>query len=339
MSDWKEKGKIMDYLSILQTLNTCHGPAGDEGQICRKLRELAEPYADECTVDTLGNLIVHKKGSGPRVMFAAHMDSIGLIVTHIGEDGFLSFGKLGGLHPESLLHTPVRFKNGVMGVVSLRGSVKVKDMTLNDLFVDIGAKDEQEARTMVQVGDTAVCALPAFAMGSRLSSPYLDNRISCAVLLKVLQSIKEHTSDLYFVFTVQEELGLRGSKPAAFAIDPDYGIVVDVTAAEEPDAKQKGSSFLGKGAAIKIMDSSVICHPEMVSALIELAEKKGIPYQRDVLLSGGTDGGSIHTTRTGVLTGGVSVPCRYLHSPVETVEKEDVKAVSDLLTAFAEKKL
>ena len=329
----------MDYLSTLKTLNACHGPAGDEGQICETIKKLAEPYADECTVDTLGNLIVHKKGDGPRVMFAAHMDSIGLIITHIEEDGMLSFGKLGGLHPESLLHTPVRFKNGVKGVVSLRGNVKVKDMTVNDLFVDIGARSAEEAKKQVQVGDTAVTAMPAFAMGSRIVSPYLDNRISCAAMLEALQTVKTHTSDLYFAFTVQEELGTRGSKPAAFAIDPDYGIVVDVTAGDEPDLKGKGSSVLGGGAAVKVMDARVICHPEMVNALTELAEEKGIPFQRDVLLAGGTDGGPIHMTRTGVLTGGVSVPCRYIHSPVETVETEDVKAVAALITAFAEKKL
>lgn len=327
----------MDYLSVVQKLNTCHGPSGDERQIAAAIQSLAEFYADDCWVDTLGNLIIHKKGAGPKVMFAAHMDSIGLIVTHIDKDGYLSFGKLGGIHPESILHTPFRFKNGVIGVVSLRQKVDPKDMTINDLYLDIGAKDESDARRLVQVGDTAVFYMPAYSLESRIVSPYLDNRISCAVLLDALSMIHAHTSDLYFVFTTQEELGLRGSKPAAYAIDPDYGIAVDVTIGRELDDKKKGSAVLGGGAAIKVMDNSVICHPQMVETLEALALESRIPFQRDVITGGGTDAGSIHVTRSGVITGGISIPCRYIHSPVEMVEREDAAAAAKLIAAFAQK--
>ena len=326
----------MDYLNLLQTLNACHGPAGDEREIAETICRLAKPYADECTIDTLGNLIVHKKGSGPRVMCAAHMDSIGLIVTHIDEKGYLSFGNLGGIHPENLIHTPVRFKNGVRGVISLRGDTAWKDMTVNDLFIDIGAKDESSAKAMVQVADTAVADMPVFSMGSRIGGPYLDNRISCAAMLEALSLIKEYNNDLYFVFTVQEELGLRGSKPAAFSIDPQYGIAVDVTLADELEAKSKGSSVLGGGAAIKVMDNSVICHPEVVEKLETLAVERKIPFQRDIITAGSTDASSIHISRAGVLTGGISIPCRYMHSPVETVETSDVSAAAKLIAAYAE---
>lgn len=329
----------MDYLSIIQMLNACHGPAGDERQIAATIKRLAEPYADDCRIDAMGNLIVHKKGIGPKVMFAAHMDSIGLIVTHIDEDGYLSFGKLGGIRPESILHTPFRFKNGVSGVVSLRQKVAIKDMTINDLYLDIGAKDEDHARRLVQVGDTAVSRMPAYTLESRLVSPYLDNRISCAAMLEALSMIWEHTNDLYFVFTTQEELGLRGSKPAAYTIDPDYGIAVDVTIGGELDDSKKGTSVLGGGAAIKVMDNSVICPPEMVETLENLAMSSKIPFQRDVITAGGTDAGSIHLTRAGVVTGGISIPCRYIHSPVEMVEKSDVTAAARLIAAFAMKKL
>ena len=327
----------MDYLNLIQQLNACHGPSGDEGQLAETIRSLAEPWCDECYTDTMGNLIVRKKGTGPRVMFAAHMDSIGLIVTHIDEKGYLSFGKLGGIHPENLLHTPVRFKNGTRGAVSLRGDVAWKDMTVNDLFLDIGAKDESDAKSRVQVGDTAVADLPSFAAMTRLAGPYMDNRISCVAMLEALSLIGPHTSDLYFVFTVQEELGLRGSKPAAFSIDPQYGIAVVVTLADELDGKHKGSSVLGGGAAIKVMDSSVICHPNIVKALEELAVERNIPHQRDVITGGGTDAGSIHASRGGVFTGGISIPCRYMHSPVEMVETADVSAAAKLIAAFAEK--
>ena len=304
------------------------------------IEKLAAPYADKIKRDVMGNLIVRKKGSGPKVMFAAHMDSIGFIVTHIDEKGFLRFGKVGGLRPNSCLHTPVRFKNGVRGVVSLDCGVEPKDMTLEDLYIDVGAKSREEAQGLVRIGDTAVFDGPAFAAGDRLVSPYMDDRIACVVLLKALETLGKSDNDLYFVFTVQEELGLRGAKTAAYGIDPDYGVAVDVTwSDDELNPRHWGSSTAGGGASIKVMDGSVICHPQMVKRLEELAVARDIPYQMDVIRQGGTDAGSIHLTRSGVYTGGVSIPCRYMHSPVEMVDARDVEACAGLVAAFAEAKL
>lgn len=325
----------MDHLPLLRQLNTCHAPSGNEGDLAHLLRDLAAPYADVCSVDTLGNLIVHKKGEGKRILFAAHMDSIGLIVTHIEKDGYLRVGKLGGVQVHSLLHTPFRFQNGTMGVLVLSEKVKEKDMSLQDLYLDIGAADQAEAEVLVRVGDTAVLAMEAFSMGSRLSSPYMDNRISCLALLEALQRIDQAKNDLYFVFTVQEELGLRGAQTATYRIEPDYAIAVDVTGADEPDSKHLGSTQLGNGAAIKIMDSSVICHPQVVETLEKLANSFNIPVQRDILTAGGTDAGAMQRSRAGVLTGGISVPCRYIHSGVETIEQRDVEACIRLVRAFA----
>ncbi len=325
----------MDYLNLLQQLNVLHGPSGDEGEVTQLLKELASPYGD-CQIDTLGNLIVHRAGKGPKLLFAAHMDSIGLIVTHIEKDGYLRFGKIGGLHFGSLLHTPVRFKNGVYGVVALREKAEEKERNLQDLYLDIGAKSEEEARRLVQVGDSAVCCMHPISMGSRLCAPYMDNRISCLILLEAMQLIKESENDLYFVFTVQEELGLRGAKTAAFAIDPDYGLSVDVTLADALDSKHQGSSKLGGGAAIKVMDSSVIAHPQMVETLEDLAKEHQISWQRDIITAGGTDAGPIHLNGAGVITGGISVPCRYIHSPVEMVDLGDVEACAKLVAAFAQ---
>ena len=222
-------------------------------------------------------------------------------------------------------------------MVSLRKDVALKDMSIAELYLDIGARNAAHARHLVRVGDTAVSRMPAFTTETRLVAPYLDNRISCAVMLDALSHIRTYTSDLYFVFTVQEELGLRGSKPAAYAIDPDYGIAVDVTRGDEVEDKKVSSSVLGGGAAVKVMDSSVIAHPEMVQTLERLAQEQRIPFQRDVMVSGGTDAGSIHMSRAGVRTGGISIPCRYLHSPTEMVDLGDVTAAARLLTAFAQK--
>lgn len=329
----------MNYLETLQRLNTCHGPSGDEGEVAQLLKELGAPYVDDCRFDVMGNLILHKKGPGPRVMLAAHMDSLGLIVTHIEENGFIRFGKIGGVQPASLLHTPVRFKNGVHGVVSLSEKAEKKEAALTEFYLDIGARSLDEAKAKVQIGDTAVTCTPVYRMGERMAAPYMDNRISCLVLIDALSRLGEHQNDLYFVFTVQEELGLRGAKTAAFAIDPDYGLAVDVTLGDELDSKHRGSSILGGGAAIKVMDQSVISHPQVVEILETLARQEDIAYQRDVITGGGTDAGAIHVTRMGVLTGGVSIPCRYIHSPVETVDLKDVEACAALVKAFAEASL
>ena len=330
----------MELLSLIQELAACHGPAGDERGVREAIRTLAAPYGDECYTDALGNLIVHKRGDGPKVLFAAHMDTIGLIVTHVEEDGFLRVGKLGGVRLEGLSHTAVRFANGVRGTVAADEKADPKKPKLEEFYIDIGARSREQAQRAADIGDTAVFDAPTFQACGRIISPHLDNRISCAVLLLVLFRMKRSRNDLYFVFTSQEELGLRGARTAAYAIDPDYAIAVDVTLSDDlPESKHNGSSVLGKGAAIKVMDGSVIAHPEMVERLEKLAVSSKIPYQRDVIRAGGTDAGAIHISRMGVCTGGLSIPCRYLHSPAEMIDPVDAYACADLAEAFAMSRL
>ncbi|MEQ2455102.1 M42 family metallopeptidase [Flavonifractor hominis] len=330
----------MDILQTLQALNACHGPSGCERPVADVIRQLAEPYVDECTIDTLGNLICHKKGNGPKVMFAAHMDSIGFIVTHIDEKGFLRFGRVGGLSAHEVLGAPIRFANGVRGVVALDGKVEAKEMKLDDLYLDIGARDREEARSLIQVGDTAVYDTQAFVSGDRIFSPYLDDRIACVVLLMALEQIRNNRNDLYFVFTVQEEVGIRGARTAAYGVDPDYGIAIDVTDSDDiPGAPHECSSVAGGGAAIKVMDSSVICHPLVVARLEQLARENEIAWQKDILKAGGTDAGAIHQTRAGVYTGGISISSRYIHTPLEMADLRDVEACAALAAAFAQAEL
>ena len=330
----------MELLEILQTLNACHGPAGDERGVAEAIRRLAQPCVDSCATDAMGSLICHKKGSGAKILFAAHMDTVGLVVTHIDEKGFLRFGKLGGVRPHSLLHTPVRFANGVRGLVALDGGAREKELTLDDLYLDIGAVDEKQSGELVQVGDTAIFDAPVTARGDRIISPFLDNRISCAVLLLAMERLSACENDLYFVFTAQEELGLRGARTAAWSIDPEWGIAVDVTGTDDvPGARHSASCALGGGAGIKVMDASVIAHPRVVERLTRLAGEKDIPVQRDVMRAGGTDAGAIHVSRGGVPAGGISVPCRYIHTPVEMVDRRDVQACVDLICAFAQARM
>lgn len=329
----------MELTEILCMLDSAHGPSGDEGDIRAVIHQLARPWADEITSDVMGNLVARKKGSGPKVMFAAHMDSIGFIVTHIEKEGFLRVGKLGGISPKDVLNTPVRFKNGVRGVLVAEEKAEDK-LKLEDCYLDIGARDEEQARSLVQVGDTAVYDTAVTEVNGRVISPYLDDRIACAILLKAMEQVGPCENDLYFVFTVQEEVGTRGAKTAAWSVDPDYGIAVDVTDVDDtPGSAKYGTCKLGRGAAVKVMDSSVICHPEVVKALEQCAQDKGIAVQRDIIRAGGTDAGPIHVNRTGVRTGGISIPCRYIHTPTEMADLADVQSCVDLTVAFAQAKL
>ncbi len=330
----------MELFELIQTLNAAHGPSGDEGGIREVIAGLAQLFADEVRTDTLGNLIVRKKGTGPKVMFAAHMDSIGFIVTHMEKEGFLRVGRLGGISPKEAAYTPVRFKNGVRGVIVPEEKADFGKLKLDECYLDIGARDEAQARELVQVGDTAVYDSPCFENNGKVVSPYLDNRISCAILLKTLEEVTQSPNDLYFVFTVQEEVGIRGGKTAAWGVDPDYGIAVDVTDVDDtPGSEKSGTVQLGKGAAIKVMDSSVICAPQVVARLEALAKEGNIPAQRDILRAGGTDAGAIHITRAGVMTGGISVPCRYIHTPVEMADLSDAEHCVKLAAAFARSEL
>lgn len=330
----------MDMMTTLTELVGAFGPSGCEREISQVIERLASPFVDEISRDAMGNLICHKKGDGPRVMFSAHMDSIGLVATHIDEKGFVHVGALGGVSPREVLYTPLRFRDGVQGLVCAPEDADVAKLKVDGLLVDIGAADEAEAKKLVQVGDAAVYdALPRTAAG-RIISPYLDNRVSCLVLLLVMERLRERENDVYFVFSAQEEVGCRGAKTAAWAIDPDYGIAVDVTGADdEPGSKHTASALCGKGAAVKVMDRSVICTPALVDRLMELGAEKGIPVQRDVLQMGGTDAGPIQATRAGVYAGGISIPCRYTHTPTEMVDQGDVNACVELAAAFAESRL
>lgn len=333
----------MDMMQALIRLVGAFGPSGCENEAAQVIEELAKPYADEISRDTLGNLICRKKGSGPRLMFSAHMDSIGFAATHIDERGFVRVGAIGGVSAKEVLYTPVRFQNGTRGLICTKEGEEGADLDklkVSDLYIDIGAADGAEAGRLVRVGDAAVYDTPVRQAAGRVIAPYLDDRIACLVLLMVMERLEKTENDLYFVFSAQEEVGCRGAKTAAWAIDPDYGIAVDVTGADdEPGSGHQASALCGKGAAVKVMDHSVICPPALVERLMALGAEQGIPVQRDVLQVGGTDAGPIQATRSGVYAGGISIPCRYCHTPTELVDLGDVRACADLAAAFAKSRL
>ncbi len=316
----------MELFERIQTLCQTFGPSGDEGEIREVIRRMAEPLADEVTEDVLGSLTVHRKGEGPRLLLSAHMDTVGFVVTHIDRQGFLYCGALGGISAREAVYSPVRFRNGTAGVLVPEEKAEFGKLKLDQCCIDIGAKDRKEASMLVKPGDTAVFAGETRRNGRSVISPCLDNRVSCAVLLTLLEDLPPSGFDLWLVFSSQEEVGTRGIRTAAWAVQADIAAALDVTDVNDaPGASKTGTSRLGAGAGIKVMDKSVICHPAVVAKLNALAEEQGIPVQTDIMNSGGTDAGPIQTTRSGVPAGGISVPCRYVHTPAEMVNLEDVE--------------
>lgn len=310
------------------------GPSGHEEPVRQSIEAQVRELADEVWVDALGNLFAHRRPRGPggvRVMVAAHMDEIGVMVTHVDENGFLRFAPVGGVSPHVLLGQRLVFPNGAVGVVGSEPVEDIRDLKHDKLFLDIGAASAQEARDRVQVGDMAAYARSVQTLGRRLVGKALDDRVGCAVVLEALDRLGESPHDIYAVFTVQEEVGTRGARPAAFRVAPEVALAVDVTASADTPKARPLPMALGKGAAIKVKDGSVITHTGLRRLLVERAKSHGIPYQMEVLDFGGTDAGPIHTSRDGVPSAVISVPTRYLHTPAEVVDMADVEAAVQLL--------
>lgn len=321
-------------MDILKKLVSVSAPSGCEKEIAAVIKKEVQNYADEVCTDVLGNLIVHKKGNGKKIMFAAHMDEIGIVVTFVEENGFLRFSNVGGLYAKELLGRRVIFKNGTAGVIYTEKDNKA--MQISKMYIDIGAVCREEAEKTASIGDTAVFEGIYHRNGDKIISKSLDNRAGCYVLIEALKRVKTD-NDLYFVFTTQEEVGLRGARTAAFSVNPDVAIAVDVTDTGDTPEERKMAVTLGKGACIKVMDRSIICDSEIRSLLIETARKNNIAYQLEIMTEGGTDAGVIHLTKDGVKTGGISVPTRYIHSPSEMADANDIEACIKLAVAFAER--
>ena len=335
---------MIDILKTFTHLQSVARPSGFESPCAQAIAELAGPYCDEVKIDTLGNVICHKKGPGKKLMMAAHMDVIGLIITHIDKKGFLRFGALGGFVPYRLIGARMKLENGMGGSVwcdeKAMEEKKLEDITLNDLYLDIGAESEESARKMVQVGDVAVYEGDPQQVGQMVLSPYCDDLIACAALLSAMSQVEKSENDLYFVFTVQEEVGLRGAATAAYAIDPDFGVCMDVTrTGDNPSEKAKMVVKLGAGPTIKIKDVSLLCNPQVIAHLREAAKEGDVPYQDEVLTAGGTDSAAIQKTRGGVLSGCISIPCRYIHSQNEMVSLKDVEQSARLMALCAQRTL
>lgn len=323
---------------LIKKLTEAFGPTGSEDSAREVVKKEVAPYVDEMRVDALGNLIAHKKGKGKKIVLDGHMDEIGLMVTHIDDNGFLRFGTLGGVNPYSSLAQRVVFGNGTVGVIGNERIDEPKDFKMEKLFIDIGASDKKAAEAKVRVGDSCAFLQPFVDLGDRVIAKAMDDRIACAVIIETLKGLKtDH--DIYAVFTTQEEVGLRGARAAAFAIEPDVGIAIDVTPTGDTPKGRNANVSLGKGAAIKAMDRSVICTPAVKNLMVTLAEERKIKYQIEVLEMGGTDAGAIQMTKAGIPAGVISIPCRHVHTPCEMVDMGDVTACVALAKALCESPL
>jgi putative aminopeptidase FrvX len=322
----------------LKALLGAYGATGREETVAAVIREMIAPYVDETRIDALGNLIAVRKGAGKRIMFAAHMDHIGFVVTDITDMGFLRVFNVGGINWLNSLNRHVVFENGTSGILSVE-TENFKDH-MNDpnaMFIDIGAADKAEAEAMIQPGDVAVYAPDFFDLGTdMIAGPAMDNRVGCYLLIEMLKSLTERTNEIVAVFTTQEEVGLRGAKAAAYDIDPDIGIALDVTLSGDTPKGAKVSMKAGKGPCVKIMDRSLVCSPVVVRMMEDAADRAGVEYQREVLTAGGTDAGAIQLTRGGVAAGVLSIACRYVHSACEAVSMRDIEGGVKLLVNLAE---
>ena len=324
---------------LLKDLVGIYGPASNEGIVREYISKEIKDFVDEIEVDALGNLIARKKGNGKKVMISAHMDQIGLMVIDIDEKGFLRFTNVGGISPFISISQQVVFENGTRGVIYQEPVDDISKLKLENMYIDIGAFSKEEAEKKVSIGDICIYKSEYGDNENVVFTRYLDDRVGCFIAIEAIKSIKNPINDLYFVFSVQEEVGLRGAKTAAYRVNPDVGIALDVTSNGDTPKAKRFAIELNKGAAIKVKDNSIISHPKIRELLVKLAKENKIPYQMEVLEFGGTDSGAIHVNKEGVPSGVISIPTRYVHSTIEMASKEDIINCTKLLMCFLEDNL
>ncbi len=315
---------------MLEKLIDIYGPSGREDAVADFIEDELKNIC-QCKRDTMGNLICHFPGKGKKLLLAAHMDEIAVMVTFIEENGFLRFAPVGGLSPHSLLYKRIKFKHIVKGVIAYPEKIDKDKLKISDMYIDIGATTREEAQNCVEVGEMAVFESLYQNDGKYITSGKLDDRLGCYILIELAKRIKKSTYDLYLVFTVQEEVGLRGAGPAAYPIEADIAVAVDVTDTGDTPGAEPMAVKLGGGTAIKVKDGRMIASHKVREKLENLCKEHNIPYQLEVLAAGTTDGAALQTIGRGVPTGAVSVPTRYIHTTSEKVAVSDVEASIKLL--------
>ena len=332
----------MKNKKLLAEICEAAGAPGHEQRVREIVLREVKSLVDEIRIDNMGNVVAIKKGKeNKRVMIAAHMDEIGFMVTHIDEKGFIYFHTLGGFDPKTLTaqRVIIHGKKDIVGVMGskpihlMNAADRAKVPTIKDFFVDTG-RTKKELEKLVSVGDTITRERKMIEMGDCLNCKSLDNRVSVFILIETLKELKNPPYDVYAVFTVQEEIGIRGANVSSMDINPDFGFGLDTTIAFDTpgSTKQEQVSALGEGACIKVMDSSTVCDYRMVAYMKEISKKKKIKTQLEILPAGGTDTAGIQRMNPGgSIAGAVSIPTRHIHQVIEMVHKNDVRDSIDLL--------
>jgi putative aminopeptidase FrvX len=329
-------------IKLLKEICEIAGAPGHEQRVREIVLREVKKLADKVTIDNMGNVTAFKKGkSDKKVMIAAHMDEIGFMITHIDDQGFLRFIPLGGFDPKTLTAQRV-IVHGKKDVIGVMGSKPIHMMSpaererlvpISDYFIDLGLS-KKEVEKIVSVGDTVTRERLLIEMGNCVNCKSIDNRVSVFILIEMLRELKSPACDVYAVFTVQEEVGIRGANVSALQIQPDFGFGLDTTIAfDVPGAKPyEVVTKLGDGVAIKIMDSSTICDYRMVKYMKQTAEKHKIKYQMEILPAGGTDTAGIQRmTPGGAISGAISIPTRHIHQVIEMADKTDIASSITLL--------
>ncbi|AKB17721.1 MULTISPECIES: M42 family metallopeptidase [unclassified Methanosarcina] len=355
MEENMEKGgNLEEITSFLEKFTNAHGISGFEDDVRKLLEKELEPYVDSMREDTMGNLIAVKEGNGPSIMLAAHMDEIGLMVRYIDDNGFLRFVGIGGWFNQTLLNQRVVVhgkKGAISGVIGSKPPHVMKDedrkkpVKLEDMFIDIGAKDREDAGNLgIEIG-TAVSIDREFVSlaNGKVTSKAFDNRAGVVILIEVMKQLHKRKieANVYAVGTVQEEVGLKGAKTCAFGLCPNVALALDTTIpGDHPGINKTDSAMeLGKGPVITVADASgrgLIAHPRVLRWLRETADANEIPYQLGVGSGGTTDATSIHLTKEGIPTGTVSIATRYIHSPVEVLDTADIETCVSLIVKAIE---
>lgn len=336
----------MADLALLERLCRAHGISGFEGAVRDIIRKEAEPYAEKITVDALGNLIVTKRGASRakvKLMLDAHMDEVGMIVTYITEEGLLKFSCVGGIDRRVLCGKHVVVNEKIPGVIGARpihlldGGEREKSVPVEDLSIDIGASSREEAAEVVRLGDPVTFWSVFDASHGMVKSKAIDDRAGCAILLDLIK--KDLPYDMTFVFSVQEEIGLRGAQTAAYAVAPEAAIVVESTTAADIAGVEPGRQVchVGKGPVVSFMDRGTIYDQGYFQTAFQTAQELQIPCQTKEAVAGGNNAGAIHKSRGGVRTVAVSLPCRYLHSAVGLISQADFHHAEALVEQLAEK--
>jgi putative aminopeptidase FrvX len=332
-------------VDLLKEIAEVAGAPGHEQRVREIVLREITPLVDDVTIDNMGNVYAIKKGKeNKRVMIGAHMDEIGFIVTHIDDNGFVRFHTLGGFDPKTLTAQRVII-HGTEDIIGVMGSKPIHVMSpeeraklpkTTDYFIDLGL-DKEAVEKIVSIGNPITRERGLIEMGNCVNCKSLDNRLAVFILIESLRALKdiEVPYDTYGVFTVQEEVGIRGANVAALEINPDFGFGLDTTIAfDVPGAKpEEMVTKLGDGTAIKIMDSSTICDSRMIKYMEEVALRHKIKTQKEILTAGGTDTAGIQRMNPGgAIAGAISIPTRHIHQVIEMANKDDIRGSIDLLT-------